>query len=80
MAPGPGNHRTSPNARTVMSLLSQKVSATSEVARKRRISQLVSHSQESDEEVEEEARPARQKKTRGGKTVRGRGRGRGRGK
>ena len=70
----------SPAARTVMSLLSQKVTATSEVARKWKISQLVeSQSQESDEEVEEETRPSRQKRARGGKTGHGRG-GRGRGK
>ena len=71
-----------PAARTVMSLLKQKLSATSEAARKRKISQLVEsqESQESDDEVE---RP-RQKKLRGGNTgpgVHGRGvRGRGHGK
>ena len=65
-----------------MSLLKQKPSATSEAARKRKISQLVEsqESQESDDEVE---RP-RQKKLRGGNTgpgVHGRGvRGRGHGK
>ena len=66
-----------PAARTVVRLLKQKVSETSEAARKRKISQLV-ESQESDEEEE---RPRQKKSKRGGKTgpgVCGRSRGRGR--